>query len=102
MKIEKDYVDPMLINSVECGRNNFKDEQELKNIYKQLVDLVSNGTYKLRKIYDHPLDDDVLLPICKDKRVTVKARIRKYVLEDIAVHEYIFIYKGGESDVQIR
>lgn len=102
MQIKKDYVDPMLINSAKCSRNNFEDEQELKSIYKQLVNLVSNGTYKLRKIYDHPLDDDVLLPICKDKHVTVKARIRKYVLEDITVHEYIFIYKGGESDEQIR
>jgi len=81
---------------------SFGDEQELKNIYKQLVDLVSNGTYKLRKIYDHPLDDDVLLPICKDERVIVKERIRSFVLEGITVYEYTFIYKGGETIDQIR
>lgn len=93
----------MILTNLETGESySFGDEQELKNIYKQLVDLVSNGTYKLRKIYDHPLDDDVLLPICKDERVIVKERIRSFVLEGITVYEYIFIYKGGETIDQIR
>lgn len=83
--------------SYSSGGNSFMDKQELESIYKQLIDLVGNGTYKLRKIYDHPLDDDVLLPICKDERVIVKERIRNFVLEGIKVYEYIFIYKGGET-----
>ena len=93
----------MILTNLETGESySFGDEQELKNIYKQLADLVSNGTYKLRKIYDHPLDDDVLLPICKDERVIVKERIRNCFLEGITVYEYTFIYKGGETIDQIR
>lgn len=81
--------------SYSFGENNFGDEQELKSIYKQLVNLVGNRIYELRKIYDHPLDDNVLLPICKDERVIVKERIRSFFLD--TVYEYTFIYKGGEN-----
>ena len=94
MQITADYINPTLVKADTVGRNDFRDEQELKSIYKQLVELVSRGNYKLRKIYDQPLDDNVLLPICKDEHVIVKERIRIYALEGITVYEYIFIYKG--------
>ena len=92
----------MILTNLEIGEshsfreNSFMDKQELESIYKQLVDLVSDGNYELRKIYDHPLDDNVLLPICNDERVIVKEHIRSSVLEGITVYEYTFIYKGGE------
>ena len=82
--------------SYSFGENNFGDEQELKSIYRQLFNLVGNGIYEFRKIYDHPLDDDVLLPICNDDQVIFKEHIRNFVLEGITVYEYTFIYKGGE------
>lgn len=97
MQITADYIDSMLVKADTVGRNRRRDEQELENISKQLVESVSRGNYKLRKIYDQPLNDNVLLPFCEARHVTVKASISKYVLQNITKYEYTFIYQGNED-----
>lgn len=97
MQITADYIDSMLVKAERVGRNNRRDEQELKNISRQLIDSVSHGNYKLKRVYDQPLNDNVLLPFCEARHVTVKASISKYVLQNITKYEYTFIYQGNED-----
>jgi len=93
MQITADYIDSMLVKAEKVGN----DQRKLEDISRQFAELVSRGTFKMRKIYEEPLSDEVLRPLGEANHVIVKVRMKKDAYRNVLSYEYTFIYKWDES-----
>lgn len=88
-----DYIDSMFVKAERVGNN----QRKLEDISRQFAELISRGTFKMRKIYEEPLSDEVLRPLGEASHVIVKAQMNKDVYRNVLSYEYTFIYKGDED-----
>lgn len=93
MQYTADYIDSMLTQADKAG----KDQRELENISKQLAELVSQGTFSMRKMYKQPLSDVILRPLGEASKVIVKEHINKDIYKNTLSYEYTFTYKRGDE-----
>lgn len=82
------YIDKTLERADEEGCQ----QRELQNIFNQLVELVHQGVYSMKKMYSTPLEDEILRTLGQADRIKIKESVNKDI-DNTLSYQYTFIYK---------